>query len=795
MPVANCGAGIIITEKIIKICNFAYFGIDFPLRLFYYTNILLVKLWKRGYYTIMFDLKDFRQNVLKMTQEEFAKLIGVRQDYVSRMEKTPETIEFSMLLKIAEVTGTTLDELVGYKKSLPKALQVENTWEPSAFIKKTLLNYLKTKAENLPLNQEIKYEKLVLDLERMIQTTIVKPTVAIVGMSDAGKSRLINSLLGIDKMPTSWTPTTSVSVHIKHVDDRPSFIDDEVWIFTGDKSGFDTKKLYDETYCKKWRIASGPASILGEYGTRQGDKYDIEEASAAVVFVDSSILQICDIVDLPGFGTGDRRNDDILAQKSREFADIVVYMSIANGFLRAADIEFIKSTLNSLPVIENRGNGLNPLNNLFVVASQAHTVDNGNKSELENILDAGSKRLYNLVPEEIWENREEQSGYVHTEHVLRKRFFTYTTDKPYLREPFENEVREILEKLPSIINRNAIDAIKKHIDDLKLDLKREINQYEDILKEREKYKRLLDEIINNEATRVNENEKARETVLNSIKTLQKESVSDFETEYTSVISIDNIVDIIKEKRYKKKKEDMELLAGYLSSKLQAKLQAILKGKSEKLNNVIDNYLQNFNVQINKLESELKSFNITFDTVKIFASGLAGLATFGGLAIWASTLGNLGAYILVAKGVSVLSALGISVAGGTAGAASLVAAIGGPITLGIALAVIVGLSVFAFASGGWQKGIAKKLVKEYSKQNAFGQFATEIEKFWNDTESAFNAAADHLEAQWKEYVEGLNEMVNSSSIEDIKASILKAERLQSFLEEMPLSESTMALRGM
>lgn len=65
---------------------------------------------------------------------------------------------------------------------------------------------------------------------------------------------------------------------------------------------------------------------------------------------------------------------------------------------------------------------MNPLNNLFVIASQAHTVDNGNKSELENILDAGSKRLYNLVPEEIWENREEQSGYVHTEPVLRKRF-------------------------------------------------------------------------------------------------------------------------------------------------------------------------------------------------------------------------------------------------------------------------------------------------------------------------------------------------------------------------------------
>lgn len=743
----------------------------------------------------MFDLKDFRQNVLKQTQEEFAKLIGVRQDYVSRMEKSPEGIEFSILLKIAEVTGTTLDELVGYKKSLPNALQVENTWESSAFIKKTLLDYIKDKSKDLSLHTEIKYEKLVLDLEKMIRTTIIKPAVAIVGMSDAGKSRLINSLLGIDKMPTSWTPTTSVSVHIKHIDDRPSFIQDEVWVFSGDKQGFDTKKLYDETYCSKWKIASGPASILAEYGTRQGDKYDLEVASAAVVFVDSSILQICDIVDLPGFGTGDRRNDDILAQKSREFADIVVYMSIANGFLRATDIEFIKSTINSLPVIENEKNGLSPLNNLFVVASQAHTVDNGSVIELDKILDSGSERLYSLIPEEIWENREEQSGFVHTESALRDRFFTYTTDKPYLRESFENEIRKLLEKLPPIINQNAMETIKNHTEVIKLDLKRAINQYEEVLIKREHCKKLLEEIAENEPNRVIENQKARQTVLEHIKNLQKETIHEFEREFTSVISVNYISDTIKEKKYKKKKEDIELLAGFLSSKLQAKLQNILKGKSEELNKIIDKYLQNFNVQINKFESQLKGFDTPFDTVRIFASGLAGLATFGGLAIWASTLGNLGAYILVAKGVSVLSALGISVAGGTAGAASAVAALGGPITLGIALAVIVAISVFAFTSGGWQKSIAKKLVKEYSKQNAFSQFELEIDKFWNETDVAFTTAADHLDAEWKKYVEDLHEMVHSSSVEEIKENIEKTEQLLHFFEEMPLSEPSMALESM
>lgn len=37
----------------------------------------------------MFDLKSFREDNLKMTQAEFADMIGTRQDTVSRWEKNP----------------------------------------------------------------------------------------------------------------------------------------------------------------------------------------------------------------------------------------------------------------------------------------------------------------------------------------------------------------------------------------------------------------------------------------------------------------------------------------------------------------------------------------------------------------------------------------------------------------------------------------------------------------------------------------------------------------------------------
>ena len=42
---------------------------------------------------------------------------------------------------------------------------------------------------------------------------------------------------------------------------------------------------------------------------------------------------------------------------------------------------------------------------------------------------------------------------------------------------------------------------------------------------------------------------------------------------------------------------------------------------------------------------------SFDARRIFMAGLAGVMTYGALSLWAVSCGNLGAYILVAKGSS------------------------------------------------------------------------------------------------------------------------------------------------
>ena len=737
----------------------------------------------------MFDLKSFREDNLKMTQVDFAEMIGTRQDTVSRWEKNPGQIPFDDLRTIAEKCGVTIDQLVKFEKPKPKPLNLENTWRTPDFTKKTIVDYI----ENyLNAREDVigdKYHSFISELKNTVNKSISKPKVAIVGRSDVGKSALINSILGVEKMPTSWTPTTSIVVYIKHISDRPRYIEEDVWVFktsVGEEKSWDDQRLHDEEYCRAWKLAGGSADILRNYGTRQGAGFNKNEAGAAVIFADSSLLNVCDIIDLPGFGTGDRVEDDLMTLRAKQVADILIYMSIANGFMRSEDIEYIKESIQNLVVLEDKDkNDIKPLSNLFIIASQAQTVSAGNKSSLDDILNAGCERLLRTMPSNFWSSRKSISKHEYTKEDLRSRFFTYTTDIENLRMDFNKDLCEMIERLPKMIDEKAKSHVRSFAESAGVDLSKEIESYTQLSNEREKYISLLAEIKKYEPKRANDNQNRRKDLIDDIRVMKGDSVQEFATKYNKVVTTDNIVFIIKHQGFKKTKEDMQALASYLNSQLQTELQDTLQNKTELLNEKINQYISAYQKSIE--DSKIPGISLSippFDVVRAFASGLAGLATFGALAFWASTLGNLGAYILVAKGVSLLSALGISI-GGSAAAAAAVAAIGGPIVLGIVLAIISALSIFAIFSGGWEKSIAKKIVSEYDKNNSLMKFKEVIEDYWKDTEIAFNASADKLEADWKKYVDDLSSLIDNYDIEDIKNKLEIAKDVKRFFENIPL----------
>ena len=713
-----------------------------------------------------FKLKDFRETYLKLTQAELAELMGVRQDRISRLEQNLDSISFEELRTLSKKTGKSLDEIANYKRDIPDKLDVKDSWNKVRYIKSTIINYIKDYSPKNNLN----YESKIGELRKNIEAIARKPRIVFSGKSDSGKSTMINALLGKEKMPTNWTPTTSITVYVKDILDRPAYMEEELWIFKkGKDEEWDDTRLYDEKYCREWKIAGGNAEMLSQYGIRKGEEYN-KDIGSAVLFIDSPILKNCDILD-------------IAANQAKLKADVLVYLSQASGFLQTEDANYLKEALEVLPPLEKiEGTGLSPMSNLFVVATHAHHINP--RTDLKKICDSGCDRFTKTLPESFWKRYSNNSKKLFSEKDLRKRFFTYTTDIEDLREDFEKELKNTIENLPKLLENKIFNLTKEYAKNESSEMKREIENYEKLINKREDYSKLLEEIKKNEPKRKFSLEENNRNVKNRIFDLDTETKKKFREDFNQMLTEENIIKIIDKRGYKNKKADLEELGSYITSEIQDIYRKNLEKTTEKFKDTMDEYLVETQKSL-ELANSSSGINIDldFDFKSAFIGGLAGAATLGGLAFWASTLGNLGAYILVAKGVSVLSALGISIAGGTATATAFVASIGGPITLGIAAALLVGVAIWGIFSDSWKKKIAKKIIEEFKKHVA--KYDEAITQYWLDTENGFDIAKDKMEEEWQKYVNNLEDELYNYDINKLKETLKNAKEVKDFFTNIPL----------
>ena len=725
-----------------------------------------------------FNLKNFRENYLKLTQAELAELIGVRQDRISRLEQNLDSISLEELVILSKKTGKSLDEITNYKKNVINKLEVKDSWSKVRYIKNTVVNYIKDYSPKNNLNYENRIENLRRDIEGIAR----KPRIVFSGKSDSGKSTMINGLLGKEKMPTNWTPTTSIIVYVKDILDRPAYMEEELWIFKkGKDKEWDDTRLYDEKYCREWKVAGGNAEMLSQYGVRKGEEYN-KDIGSAVLFIDSPILKNCDILDIPGITAG-IESDNIAASQAKLKADVLVYLSQASGFLQTEDANYLKEALEVLPPLEKtEGTGLSPMSNLFVVATHAHHVIP--RTDLKKICDSGCNRFTKTLPESFWERYSNNSKKLFSEKDLRKRFFTYTTDIEDLREDFEKELKNTIENLPKLLENKIFNLAKDYAENEASEMKKEIEKYEKLINKKEESFKTLEEIKKNEPKRKFLLEENNRNVKNKIFDLDSETKKKFREDFNQMLTEENIVKIIDRRGYKNKKADLEELGSYISSEVQDIYRKNLEKTTEKFKDTMDEYLVETQKSLELANnSNNMNINLDFDFKSAFIGGLAGAATLGGLAFWASTLGNLGAYILVAKGVSVLSALGISIAGGTATATAFVASIGGPITLGIAAALLVGVAIWGLFSDSWKKKIAKKIIEEVKK--SVTKYEDAITQYWLDTENGFDIAKDKMEEEWQKYINNLENELYNYDINKLKENLRNAKEVKDFFTNIPL----------
>src|SRR5690606_7638542 len=236
----------------------------------------------------------------------------------------------------------------------------------------------------------------------------------------------------------------------------------------------------------------------------------------------------------------------------------------------------------------------------------------------------------------------------------------------------------------------------------------------------------------------------RKTVEETILRLRNDSTAAFAAWYRRHITVESIEEIIRSRRYTRK-DAQTFLPGNVNDRIYSYIQKRLQADAEELTASVAAYLDVFQEGARNLTAiHLPAARVAFDARGAFAGGLASASVLGALALWAGSMGNLGGYILVTKGVSVLSTLGVSIAGGTAAAVSTVAALGGPATLALGLALTVGLAVKTVFGEQWQTRMARQLFKQMEKERVAERYQEVISKFWDDTAAAWRQAANAAE---------------------------------------------------
>jgi transcriptional regulator with XRE-family HTH domain len=730
---------------------------------------------------MVLDLKGIRE-AAKLGQADLGKRLELSQAQISRYEAEPQSISMDWADRWCEACGTSIDaELVKAKRQAREKRATDGSipglevGEPYVELHRKLSLLEQYVAEIAPeIDPSLPPVSMTpQDLLRSIRQWKRKPTVLIAGRFDSGKTRIANAFLGGNKLPSQYQPATSVVTYIRHVADRPAWQEDAVWVL---KKDFNPSDWENEEACNNHKVISGGFETLRKFGIRESAGDDLG-AKYALVYMDSPLLNACTLIDVPGFS--ERAKDDGTEPATAANTDILIYTSPAKGFMDERDFVHLGLLLRSLPAVHARGtNRVEKYTNLFIVATHADPYISD--EELQEILAKGSSRLYTQLKDSVLKNK----GLTETE--LPDRFRTFWYETQYRRDALEDGLRRTLARvMPAKIEKLVDESIKDIKSKAKDSFAAQITAYEKTLGEYEAARQAIVQLRSHEPELRKRVSAKKEEVSERIEALRAASIAFVRDQIAPTVSAESVEAFIR-KDFSDKNDAKKGALTKLLADSQSKLEDFLRAQSQELNSVIEDFLKEYNDSVWYFESaELGNFSIPFDTVEAFLSGLAGLGTLGALGFWASTVGNLGGYILVAKLASVLSAVGLGVS--SVGFVSFVAATGGPVAWGIGLAILTAWGVWSLLGAFWQRGLAKKMAKTLEETQFLRKCEESVNTFWEQTWKAFEAGADAIDKKFYQYLlanEQLLDDAKGGSRERIEATIRSLEGLRDFFAEIP-----------
>jgi hypothetical protein len=584
-----------------------------------------------------------------------------------------------------------------------------------------------------------------------------KPVVALLGKFDVGKSTIANTLLGQQSMPTGYQPATRLVNYLRHATDRPDWLLEDVLILD---EGFDPARWEDEEHA---------------HGSHHSAGNSDDGAMYALGFIDSPVLHSAVLLDLPG--TENDTTDTDRATSAQVTYDVALFADTCQGFLSEGTLLRLGDVVRRLPLLQ----GQPPLANLIVVATHAHPGISDDQLHKE-IMGLGVGRAWRQMGDTVLAARGEEWGRNIERNDLEARVFPFYRETDQRREPLLREMERVLGTVVPESKRAVFDdSVREAKGRVQADFVAALNFYRSLASPRGAVRTDIERRTLDEPQAQKSRRAMRAEIEEDIDRHRVESAAAVMRHVEHATAPETIEKLLRDE-FHDRKDAQQNATARLVEKIQAFVEDDTKVKTKQLTKKIDGYLKHFEkVQLHRVDQH-DTVTLPFNAAGAFAGGLAGLAGVGGLAAWAATLGNLGAYIIVAKAASVASALGLSM-GGSAAWTAAVAAVGGPATLAIGIVVITAVAGWALFRGDWESRLARQLSKHLRKSKLSSEFCSRVDAYWRDTSEAFAAGADAVEADFQEHLEVERRMLTGGETADAADSVAYLEALRPCIDQL------------
>lgn len=686
-----------------------------------------------------------------LTQAQVATELCIGQSQVSKYEDDPDGVPLKLLRRWLAALGLDEGQIIeainqgdepppgGLEPGAPYAALLERLTQLSAHV-------ARGKASLAALPATARLDGLPsLDLlaqrSHVAQQKLI-PHLVLSGRSDAGKSRLANSLLGRNLLPSRYQPTTRLITHVRHVEHRPAWLKQEdVILFKGGSDAL--ALLWDKEAFSPYLERSGSLDLLqslGSYAIGASAQRDEEERSQLLVFADAPLLKAVHLVDLPG-GRGTLEGADSDARTAREalkWADIVIHASSTTQFLNGEDLATLARYVETLPLYEKIDPSFPYLGHLFIVATHA-AQHISLKSLNEEILAGGASRLSAHIYEASLSLRNQQTGRNCAREELRARFFGFWQERSELRNALHGaigtalnrsvpaaRIQEVDSSLQTLRN-SAVEIVQPHIDDLQKSLK-------DLESAQKDHERRSNAEMAARALR----QQRRREIEEAFERERAHSQRGFETLWLQSTSSEGLKTLI-EAHYPNRVDAQSQAAAHALTRIRAQVLLDAARRLESLGERENGFLANYQSRADQaLGLALPVFDAGTDE-----DGFRGAAA--GLAI-----------------------------GALAG-------------LSDGLTLILGGVLWGLMGTSWQERLAKKLASEFSKGPLKSSFDSELTRLWDEHRQSFSARATQLEQQAARQADARTELLARATKDlNVLTDQLRAlQELQTWFKSAPI----------